>query len=160
MTNDSTFRGNIHPDAQLLDMLRAGLLDDDPQAAESVKAHLRQCGACRRRAAVWEELNHATESCEQADPPIGRELAARRRAVLAGTPGGTRRRRFAGMALAATLAVMALGIGVVYNHQISDLGTQHAAMGGSVPDLYADIDFYIWLAEHKKQAGDRDGGNT
>ena len=37
-----------HPDSELLDRLRSGLLDDSPLEKASLEAHLQQCDYCRR----------------------------------------------------------------------------------------------------------------
>ena len=42
-------RHNLHPDTELLDQLRAGLLDGDPAQKTELQAHLEICQRCRQR---------------------------------------------------------------------------------------------------------------
>ena len=45
-----------HPDTELLDRLRAGLLDDLPREKAAIEEHLATCESCRNHAGIWKQL--------------------------------------------------------------------------------------------------------
>ncbi len=133
-------RSEQHPDSVALDRLRAGLLDDDPSQKNTIEQHLRQCERCRR-AYEWPNglRNVTTELDERLDQLRHQAL---------GTPPAHRPRRWLPLAAAAALALMAVGLFELVQPPETD-NPQVAASKQSVPDLYEDLDFYLWLADHK-----------
>ena len=136
-----------HPQTTELDRLRAGLLDDDHAARATLLQHLQACGACRARLADWDTLREAAATTH--DPHLNHELRARRAAALAGQASGrTTTTHWPRYAVAASLAI-AIGVGVFL--QLEALQPEipaemNIAQSDAVPDVYADIDFYLWLA--------------
>ena len=49
-----------HPDTELLDRLRAGLLDDSIELKDRLEHHLVACPQCRSRLHAWEHLGRNT----------------------------------------------------------------------------------------------------
>jgi hypothetical protein len=136
----------FHPHTERLDRLRAGLLDDDPAGKNRLLAHLAACDPCRRRIEAWNGLARALNDAALDAPSLARELAARRRAALAGR-SATRAAvsRAPRYALAATLAALLAGAGVFLALE-RPAERVAATAQAEMPDLYADLDFYLWLA--------------
>lgn len=134
-----------HPDSEQLDRLRAGLLDDsDPQQRARLETHLRECSTCRR-AYDWPARLAGLET------PDAQLDALRRRA----TAGGRTRRhqRLLPLAAAAALALAAVGLVSLLPSPSSPPAPQVASGERTpVPELYEDLDFYLWLADHKESA--------
>jgi anti-sigma factor RsiW len=141
-----------HPDDALLDRLRAGLLDGAPETRRALDAHLESCAACRQRYQRWPQAARSAFDADAHDPALTRALAARRRAALQGARPAART-RFApyALALAASLAALAAAIGAALYLAPSSAPMQTAEISAPEPDLYADIDFYLWLAIHETE---------
>jgi ferric-dicitrate binding protein FerR (iron transport regulator) len=129
-----------HPDTEVLDRLRAGLLDDQPQRKAALEQHLQQCASCRRHQDWAAQLN---ETVPLPDQQLDR---LRRRALAA--PAVKRHHRLLPLAAAAALAIAAVGLFHLLPAPESG-NPQVATSNQSVPDLYEDLDFYLWLADHK-----------
>ena len=136
-----------HPSDTELDGLRAGLYDDRMSQREALRAHIAECPACEARVAIWGEA-HEVLGVER--PRVRNQLRARRLAALTGdgVSHHTAPRWHLPMALAAGVAAVALALGVVL-HTPDNSGEVRLAET-EVPDLYSDIDFYLWLL-HKQQ---------
>lgn len=151
--NNPSPRHRDHPDHAQLDRLRAGLLDTDPAAKNRLLAHLRDCAHCRERAGAMQQL--VTASRAHPDAQLGRQLHARRLAALAGNSASSMhkpaRRFFApAFALAAVIA-MVIGLGAFLELEPAPAPAPQdmaQAPADNVPDVYADIDFYLWLSNH------------
>jgi len=127
-----------HLTDEQLDRLRAGI---DADGAE----HLATCVSCQKRFNVWDETH------PQPQPALAQALAARRHAVLAQAPA-TSTRHWYYSAIAATL--LAVGVGLyVFLPATQPPATVVAekAQADNVPDLYADIDFYLWLTNKDRE---------
>jgi hypothetical protein len=132
-------RSEQHPDSILLDRLRAGLLDDDPLKKAAVDQHLQQCDGCRR-AYDW------PAGLRSAAADVDEQLNQLRRRALAAP--ANRSRRWLPVAAAAALALVAVAL--FHLLPTPDTGEPRvAASSQAVPDLYEDLDFYLWLADHK-----------
>lgn len=130
-----------HPDSELLDRLRSGLLDDEPQLRSRVEQHLQTCPACRRS-------YHWPASLQGAGRVSDAQLDALRRQALAAP--AQRTRRWLPLAAAAALALAAVGLISLLPSPQSPRAPQVAVSEpNNVPDLYEDLDFYLWLADHK-----------
>jgi ferric-dicitrate binding protein FerR (iron transport regulator) len=131
-----------HPDGALLDQLRAGLLDDKPSQKTALEQHLRQCETCRN-------AYHWPAALGAAIPqPDEQQLDRLRRQAQAATGPVRRRPRLAPVAAAAVLAIAAVGLFRLLPPTAPD-PAQVAAHSQNVPDVYEDLDFYLWLADHK-----------
>ena len=136
-----------HPDSELLDQLRAGLLDEYPSQKTELEAHMKQCEKCRQ-SFDWPGALRSDDT--QIQHLIGQLDGARREALRA--PQKTALRRFTPLAAAAAVALVA-GL-VVKPLQSPDTDETQLAgtTAGTVPDVYEDLDFYLWLADHKSSA--------
>lgn len=140
-----------HPEVAQLDRLRAGLLDHDPAAKSQLLAHVRDCVHCRHAMAAMDTLVTSTQS--QPDARLAQQLRVRRQAALAGKAAASRSaqpaRYFLAPALAlATVLAVVMGAGVFFGLEPSPPSTPQelAQAPGDVSDVYADIDFYLWLS--------------
>ncbi len=149
--NSTSSPNTVHPDNTQLDQLRAGLLDHQPAIKLQLLAHLQACNACHRRATDLNRLIAIQR--DHADPRLAQQLRSRRMtALMDGAvqhPRRTLTRRLApAFALATVVAVM-IGIGGFL--EINPAPPPPAltqTSSDTVPDLYADIDFYLWLSNH------------
>jgi hypothetical protein len=140
---------NLHPDDVALDGLRAGLLDD-----AATRAHVGACAVCQERLTVWDRLAHNFQTTMASDSTIARQLHDRRRAALSGrlAASATLKPRWTPqyLALAATVATLAIGLSVfvTLDRNAPDATPDtSSAQAGSASDIYADIDFYLWLTK-------------
>lgn len=139
-----------HPDNQTLDRLRAGLLDD----GADLRAHVAACAVCRQRLAVWDQLARALPAGVSPDGALAEQLRTRRQAALAGLATGraSGERRWAPqyLAMAAAVTAVAIGVGVflAIDREGSDTAPDALSAQADRPsDIYADIDFYLWLTQ-------------
>jgi hypothetical protein len=136
----------IHPDSEQLDSLRAGLLDDDPRLKADIETHLGQCAACRKR---YDLAGHLLPGKLPVDLPAGQLDRIRHQALEARKP----RQHLLPFAIAAALALVAVVL-VKPSLQDKSPDTRMAQTAAeNTPVLYEDLDFYLWLADHK---GDSD----
>jgi len=138
---------NPHLDDLALDKLRAGLLDD-----RAAHAHIETCTVCRQRLAVWERLANHLQAGDSPDSALDRQLRDRRQAVLAGRIGraGAAAWRWTPqyLAMAATVAALAIGLSAFFAFDLlapDDTPDTLSAQADGTPDVYADIEFYLWL---------------
>ena len=137
-------RPDQHPDTELLDQLRAGLLDEDPLQKAALDAHIQQCETCRQGydwpAALRSDDGQTQHLVGQLDHARHQALLARKKTAL---------RRFAPLAAAAAIALVA--VLVVKPLQSPDTGDTRLAgtTPDAVPEIYEDLDFYLWLTDHK-----------
>ncbi|HUT40843.1 MAG TPA: hypothetical protein VM011_05815 [Gammaproteobacteria bacterium] len=135
-----------HPDQEQLDRLRAGLLDDTPQDKALLEAHLAACDTCQAQFGSWEQLGPGALGPDLEPAALGRDLrAARMRALDSSTP--RHRHTFAPYATAALLLI-AVTVGIwTGQHWLQPQQPQLTAQAPhEVPDIYEDLDFYLWLA--------------
>lgn len=152
-------RGVGHPDDEILDRLRAGLVEDS-DTHRQLELHLASCLLCRKRAGRWDEVGSVLRKGTDALPhATGAELRMRRRAAFTPSPV----RRFPTLATAAGAAVLVLGVGLAT--QFSDGWSSRNPAPPVIedaPDLYAEIDFYLWLSQREEGKGrdERSGRNS
>jgi anti-sigma factor RsiW len=157
-TRTNAFPGT-HPSLDQLDRMRCGLLDDDPDTRAVVAAHLETCPECKRQEALWPRVSQTLDHAA-ADRGIANALATRRRRALRGLSSRTPVTPHLRFAVAAALGAVAIGIGAVLmdmNKSPAPTSTVPtstlAASDAPTPDLYADLDFYLWLM-HKQAHAD------
>ena len=143
-------RHNLHPDTELLDRLRAGLLDDDPVQRTELEAHLEDCQRCRQRY-NWD--GHLQVG-GLAIADTGERLDRARRRALEATPPGLAHRfvPFAVAAANARVAVLLVKPALEPETEAARLASTDAR---EVPELYEELDFYLWLADHKEDKDSR-----
>jgi hypothetical protein len=150
-----------HPTTNDLDRLRAGLLDDSPAEKTALTAHLEACTSCRTRAGNVGNIVAAASDLRD-DPWINQALRARRAQALQGRSSGTRsglgKQYVWGPAVAAALVLAVVGLnfqalfappaGVSSTPQV----VAEAGTANNAPDVYDDLDFYIWLSSQNDAA--------
>lgn len=137
-----------HPDSEQLDSLRAGLLDDDPQRKADIETHLNHCAACRQR---YDLAGHLQPGRLPVAAP-GAELEQIRQQAL--ETRSARPRRLFSFAVAAALALVAV---VLVKPSLQDTPPADTRVAQKTPQeitpvLYEDLDFYLWLADHKENS--------
>lgn len=138
-----------HPDPEQLDRLRAGLLDDRPQEMAALEAHLAACDACRARLGSWEQLMPGALGPALDPAALGRDLRAARQRALDSDRSMQHRHTFTPWATAALLLI-AVSVGIWTGHHWLQPQPQLTAQAThEVPDIYEDLDFYLWLADQK-----------
>jgi hypothetical protein len=148
-----------HPDTELLDRLRTGLLDDNIELKDRLEHHLVACPQCRRRLHAWEHLGrHTMEAWPVAEEKlsIGLKLA-RRQAVTTDRHRRTLRHPVLATAAALLIAVSA-GLWTL-RHEFVDTMPMVARTSEEIPDLYEDLDFYLWMANQGNDKTQEQGGN-
>jgi len=154
--------GQSHPDPETLDRLRAGLLDEQPAEKAALESHLGACESCRAQLSAWTRIAAAAMQ-DQPDPGrLQRDLQhARSRALAAGRSQAAGRHRFGFVPYAtAALLLIAVSFGV-WNYQHDSAGglQETPAVAQSVPDIYEDLDFYLWLANQDEVGAEDSNGN-
>ena len=137
-----------HPDTELLDQLRAGLLDDQPEQKAAIELHLAGCNSCRAHTDVWKQLEPGALGPRVDAGGIGISLQSARRQALTDAPRD-RQRSLVPLATAALL-VLAVSAGLWTTQSDIDTTTMTAANSQAVPDIYEDLDFYLWLANQNE----------
>jgi hypothetical protein len=136
-----------HPDTELLDQLRAGLLDENPSQKAELEGHIQLCERCRQ-SYDWPGALRSDDT--QIQPLIGQLDEARRQALRASKK--TTLRRFAPLAAAAAIALVAVLVVKPLQSPDTDETQLAGTTAGTIPDVYEDLDFYLWLADHKASA--------
>lgn len=127
-----------HPATSDLDAWRAGLLD--ATAAQNVATHVAACADCARAASMTDTLQRVAS----ASPELERQLRVRRRTALAAPARhGVLSPKWA---VAASMSALALGLALYLG------GGEQANAPSLEGDVYADVDFYLWLAERDEKA--------
>jgi hypothetical protein len=148
-----------HPDTELLDRLRAGLLDDSIEIKDQLEHHLVACPQCRSRLHAWEYLGRDTMGAwpvEDKKLSVGLKQA-RRQALTAG-----RHRRMIRYPVLATAAVLLIAVSAglwTLRHEFVDTMPMMARTSEEIPDLYEDLDFYLWMANQGNDKTQEQGGN-
>ncbi len=141
-----------HPEPDQLDRLRAGLLDDQPEEKAALEAHIAGCEICQERD-NWQLLQPGALGPDLNTDALQQSLRnARRQALQTGSQH--RHHGFVPWASAALLLV-AVSIGI-WTLQPDTGSQQQIASQDSqmIPDIYEDLEFYLWLANQK------DNGNA
>ncbi len=147
-----------HPDQDQLDRLRAGLLDDRQQDKAILQTHLAGCDACQAKFDSWEQLSPRALGPDLEPAALARDLrAARVRALNSSAP--RRRHVFAPYATAALLLI-AVTLGIwTGNNWLEPQPQMTAQATHEVPDIYEDLDFYLWLAGQNNSESDTPSDN-
>jgi anti-sigma factor RsiW len=149
-----------HPDTELLDRLRAGLLDDDVEFKTGLERHLAACPHCRGRLNAWEQLGrNALGAWTVTDDALSTRLRlARERAMTT----GRQRRIILRHPLLATAAMLLIAVSAGFwtlRHEFMDTSSMTAQRGEAIPDLYEDLDFYLWMANQGDDKLHEQGNN-
>jgi predicted anti-sigma-YlaC factor YlaD len=148
-------RSQQHPEPEQLDRLRAGLLDDKPETKADLESHLADCATCRGRY-NWHLLQPGALGPDFDTVALQQSLRqARKQALQARSP-----RRRNGFVPYATAALLLLGVSIGVWTLQQDSGSQQQIASRdnrNVPDIYEDLEFYLWLANQKENGnGDED----
>jgi hypothetical protein len=148
-----------HPDTELLDRLRAGLLDDRIEMKARLERHLFACPQCRGRLHAWEHLGRdALGAWPVANDRLSAGLKlARQRAMTE-----RRHRRIISYPALATAAMLLIAVSAglwTLRHEFVDTAPMTAQTSEEIPDLYEDLDFYLWMANQGDNKVHEDGGN-
>lgn len=145
-----------HPDTEQLDRLRAGLLDDSPREKAELEAHIARCETCQARSAGWEQLGAGALGPGLDSAAVARDLRAARLHALENGHGRRQRHTYAPWATAALLLVAVMA-GVWTGQSWLQPQPQLTAQAThEVPDIYEDLDFYLWLADQDKRETESD----
>jgi predicted anti-sigma-YlaC factor YlaD len=132
-----------HPDIETLDRFRAGLMDEEPKEKLRLEAHLHDCEQCRQRY----DWNGAIPGALQFPALEERLKLARQEAMRAARRSVAA--RLVPVAVAAAIALVA----VLVVSPLQDGDTDQTRVAGTeaqeVPEVYEELDFYLWLADHK-----------
>jgi anti-sigma factor RsiW len=140
----------LHPDTEQLDRLRAGLLDDSPRDKDELEAHIARCDTCRARSAGWDQLGRGALGPGIDGDALARDLRLARLHALANGHGQRQRHVYTSWATAALLLI-AVMVGVWTGQSWLQPQPQVTAEAAhEVPDIYEDLDFYLWLADQKE----------
>lgn len=153
MTKRDDRMKDAHPADDEFDRLRAGLIEDAER--EALMAHLERCRHCQSRQRAWARVGESLDAGVR-EPGLALRLRARRERALRGEAAGSRGRR-AAVAVFATFVVATLAIGLgTWTYVEREAADLRFASGPTAreadPDLYADLDFYLWLL--KREAAD------
>ncbi len=132
--NDMT----THPEPEQWQRLRAGLLDHDPQQRARLQQHLNECAHCQHEWNTWQRV------AEAADPGFDTALATLHSRALRGESLGARHRPRPWLPALAAALTLSLGLGLWWG--LTAPVEQQVARAEAVPDLYEELDFYLWLA--------------
>lgn len=148
-----------HPDPELLDRLRAGLLDGQPEEKTALEHHLAACRTCQSRFEGWRQLG-PTALGPRLDPGMLRNDLRKLRHRALDAAGSGHHRSITPYA-AAALLLIAVSAGLWTLQQEPVVAPQLAVQDTQdVPDLYEDLDFYLWLADHESGPGGNDNGQA
>lgn len=137
-----------HPDTDTLDRYRAGLLDDSPREKASLEQHLATCDSCRTSIDAWRQLDPGALGPDMAPERLAGDLRRAREHALS----APRRRHLPKLVPYATAAALLVAVTVgVWTRQpgIDTTTSVTAELAQPVPDIYEDIDFYLWLASQE-----------
>ncbi len=139
-----------HPAPEQLDRLRAGLLDDGIDTATVLEAHIHNCPECQDHLRGWTRLQELAQSSEGDQALLVSRLQEARKAALSTATPAKKPLLQPILAMAASLMLVA-GLVLWSPWSALDIApdqiAQHQDEQG--PDLYEDLDFYIWLAGHQ-----------
>jgi anti-sigma factor RsiW len=145
-----------HPDREQLDRLRAGLLDDEPDTRAALEAHIEGCPDCQASLQGWQQLGPDALGPAIDTARVEAGLRQARQIALAGT-GHRRPMRYATLATAALLLVI-VSAGLLTLNTGQQQNTLQATAG--VPEIYEDIDFYLWLADQQDEEAEDDNATA
>lgn len=148
MTRSNTVYAG-HPSDDQLDQLRAELYED-PAIGNILRAHVDSCAACQARTSIWRRATAALDAMNA--PGLAGALSARRRQAQKGVPARRVMPRMV-RALAAVLAAIAIGLGAVFYIAGPDRTPVVTADADDQSDIYADLEFYLWLINHETDDG-------
>ena len=136
-----------HPEPDQLDRLRAGLLDDQPAVKIALEAHVAGCTTCQERS-NWQVLHPGALGPDLDSDALRQSLRKARRQALQSSS----RPRYYGFARYASAALLLVAVSVgIWTLQQDNSSQQQMVVQdtGTVPDIYEDLDFYLWLANQE-----------
>jgi ferric-dicitrate binding protein FerR (iron transport regulator) len=149
-----------HPDPELLDRLHAGLLDEQPEARAALEQHVADCAACRQQLDGWQQLGPAGLGPQLDSRQLADDLQAARRRALNSRSAGHRHRAIAPYAAAAVLLLaVSAGLWSLLQPGSDTPAIMATRSSQPVPDVYEDLDFYLWLATQQDKGNGNEHSN-
>lgn len=146
-----------HPEPDQLDRLHAGLLDDQPEAKAALETHIADCAICQERC-NWQLLQPGALGPDLDTDALQQSLHNARRQALQ-SDSQHRHHGFVPWASAALLLV-AVSIGIWTLQPDTGNQQQIAAQDSQIiPDIYEDLEFYLWLANQKENGNADEDAN-
>lgn len=139
-----------HPDTELLDRLRAGLLDQEPAQKARLEAHLESCETCRRRAERVAQLQPDATALQN----LERRLDQARQRAMQMPRRASLPRLVVPVAAAAAVALLAVILVDPLQQEAPSEPQLADSTAVEVPELYEELDFFLWLADHKARTRD------
>ena len=147
-----------HPDPEQLDQLRAGLLDEQVEEKAALEAHIEHCPSCQSLLNNWKQLGPEALGPQLDQQSLSHSLQQARQQAL-DSKDARQSRTFMPYATAALLLI-AVSIGFwVTQPEYQDTTLATVDHSQDIPDLYEDIDFYLWLAEENGSSINREQTN-
>jgi hypothetical protein len=146
-----------HPEPDQLDRLRAGLLDDQPEAKVALEAHVAGCVICQQRCS-WQLLQPGALGPDLDNDALQQSLRKARRQALQSSSEHSRHGFVPWASAALILIAVSIGIWTL----LPDNGSQQqmAALDSrKIPDIYEDLEFYLWLANQKENGNTDEDAN-
>lgn len=141
-------RERQHPESEQIDLLRAGLLDDQQARKKALEEHIAGCQKCQARMGSWAQLGPLALGPQFDEQSLQADLRTARRQALASIGRRHTSRYLAPLAAAAVLLVaVSAGLWTLMPGD-TPVSQMTAQTGDEIPDLYEDLDFYLWLATH------------
>ena len=149
-------QNRTHPDTETLDRLRAGLLAETSAEREALEKHLAGCPQCRARLDSWRQLGLEALGSQLDTRAVTDGLRQARRHAMS---TGERRHAGAYSALAAAaMLLLAITAGLwTWQPGLDGMPQMTAHSGDMVPDLYEDLDFYLWMANQHENESEETG---
>jgi len=151
-----------HPDPELLDRLRAGLLDAETETRMALEQHVADCAVCRQQLDAWRQLGTDALGPRLDSRLLADELQAARRRALGsqGITAGNRYRAAVPYAAAAVLLIaVSAGLWSLFPHGADTPAVVATRSTQQVPDVYEDLDFYLWLATQQDNGNGEEHGD-
>ncbi|WP_096461342.1 hypothetical protein [Sulfurifustis variabilis] len=142
---------DAHPADDELDRLRAGLIETSSAGYEGLRAHVQACARCQARGRVWARVGESLDAGAH-EAGLGLRLRSRRERALRGEASRAPARRAAVAVFASfVVATLAIGLGMwtYLEPEPGDSQFASAPARDADSDLYADIDFYLWLLKRE-----------
>ncbi len=146
-----------HPEPEQLDRLRAGLLDDLPGEKATLLQHLAACSGCREHYESWAQFGAGLADRQLAADRLKQDLQHARNRALTGQRHNTRHARGLVPYATAALLLVAVSVGLwTLGTDIAPEALHTAQTSEAVPDIYEDLDFYLWLSGQEDSGADEE----
>ena len=140
-----------HPTSEQLDRFRAELLDQETSSA--LKVHVQHCSQCQQALAGWAALQEQAEASMPDKQQVAAQLKIARNDALSSLSYNRNPFFQPAMAVAASVALVAsLALWQPWSSIAINPGQMVQLQEETTPELYEDLDFYLWLAGEQESA--------